>query len=85
MWPDGLGRWSTGVRALGMDFGLWFEPECVSPVSALAEAHPDWFLQDPDRARTWRHEYTLDFASVEVREHVLDRMSAVIEEHHVDL
>ncbi len=73
VWPDGLGPLVDGVRALGMDFGLWFEPECVSPVSALAEAHPDWFLQDPDRARTWRHEYTLDFARADVREHVLDR------------
>ncbi len=54
------------------------------PVSALAEAHPDWFLQDPDQARTWRHEYTLDFAKPAVREHVLDQMSEVIEEHHVD-
>lgn len=84
VWPDGLGPLVDGVRALGMDFGLWFEPECVSPVSALAEAHPDWFLQDPGASRTWRHEYTLDFARAEVREHVLDRMSAVIEEHHVD-
>ena len=84
VWPDGLGPLVDGVRALGMDFGLWFEPECVSPVSALAEAHPDWFLQDPGASRTWRHEYTLDFARAEVRDHVLDRMSAVIEEHHVD-
>ncbi len=84
VWPDGLSPLVDGVRALGMDFGLWFEPECVSPVSALAEAHPDWFLQDPDQARTWRHEYTLDFANPAVREHVLDRMSEVIEEHHVD-
>lgn len=84
VWPDGLRPLVDGVRALGMDFGLWFEPECVSPVSALAEAHPDWFLQDPGDSRTWRHEYTLDFADPAVREHVLDRMSAVIEEHHVD-
>ena len=84
VWPDGLGPLVDGVRALGMDFGLWFEPECVSPASALAAQHPDWFLQDPDTSRTWRHEYTLDLARADVRAHLLDRMSAVIDAHHVD-
>jgi len=84
VWPDGLGPLVAGVRSHGMEFGLWFEPEMVSPVSALALAHPDWFLQAPDRNRTWRHQYVLDFARADVREHVLDRMSAVIGEHHVD-
>lgn len=84
VWPEGLGPLVAGVRALGMEFGLWFEPEMVSPVSELAVAHPDWFLQAPDRTRTWRHQYVLDLARADVREHVLESMSAVIGEHHVD-
>ncbi|SFF91791.1 alpha-galactosidase [Curtobacterium sp. YR515] len=84
VWPQGLGPLVAGVRALGMDFGLWFEPEMVSPVSELAVDHPDWLLQDPGRTRTWRHQYVLDLARADVREHVLDRMSAVIGAHHVD-
>ncbi|MGN6408611.1 MAG: alpha-galactosidase [Curtobacterium sp.] len=84
VWPDGLGPLVAGVRALGMDFGLWFEPETVSLESELARAHPEWFLQVPEHTRTWRHEYVLDLARAEVREHLLDRMSAIIEDLHVD-
>ena len=37
-------RWSTGCATLGMQFGLWFEPEMVNPDSDLARAHPDWIM-----------------------------------------
>ncbi|WP_439690556.1 alpha-galactosidase [Curtobacterium sp. SP.BCp] len=84
VWPDGLGPLVAGVRALGMDFGLWFEPETVSLESELARSHPEWFLQVPEHTRTWRHEYVLDLARADVRDHLLDRMSAIIEDLHVD-
>ncbi|MET0352507.1 MAG: alpha-galactosidase, partial [Plantibacter flavus] len=85
VWPDGLGPLVDHVRRLGMEFGLWFEPEMVSPVSELAAAHPEWLLQRPDDdVRTWRNQYVLDMADPDARAHVLDAMSAVIREHHVD-
>ena len=43
-WPDGLGPLIDHVRARGLSFGLWFEPEMVNPDSDLFRAHPDWIL-----------------------------------------
>lgn len=85
IWPDGLAPLVDHVRGLGMEFGLWFEPEMVSPVSELAAAHPEWMLQRPDDdVRTWRNQYVLDMANPLARAHVLEAMSAVVGEHHVD-
>ena len=44
VWPEGLGGLVDHVRGLGMQFGLWVEPESVNPDSDLARAHPDWIL-----------------------------------------
>ncbi|MEN0103425.1 MAG: alpha-galactosidase [Curtobacterium sp.] len=85
VWPDGLRPLVDRVRELGMEFGLWFEPEMVSPVSELAGAHPEWLLQRPDDdVRTWRNQYVLDMANPDARAFVLEAMSAVIGEHHVE-
>lgn len=85
VWPDGLGPLVDHVRRLGMEFGLWFEPEMVSPVSELATTHPEWMLQRPDDdVRTWRNQYVLDMANPLARDHVLEAMSTIIREHHVD-
>ena len=51
VWPDGLGPLVDHVTALGMEFGLWFEPEMVNLDSDLARAHPEWCSRRrPDRA-----------------------------------
>ena len=50
VWPDGLGPLIEHVRASGMSFGLWFEPEMVNPDSELYRAHPDWVLAVPGPA-----------------------------------
>src|SRR5439155_5077600 len=49
VWPDGLAPLIGHVRALGMRFGLWVEPEMVNPDSDLYRAHPDWILQTEGR------------------------------------
>ena len=49
VWPDGLTPLAEHVRSLGMQFGLWFEPEMVNPDSDLHRAHPDWILATGDR------------------------------------
>ena len=48
VWPDGLDPLIGHVRACGMQFGLWFEPEMVNPDSDLYRAHPDWILSPGD-------------------------------------
>ncbi len=85
VWPGGLGPLVDHVRAHGMEFGLWFEPEMVNPDSDLARAHPEWVMA---ARSTWpvesRFQQVLDLSVPEAYAHVLEQMSAVIGEHHVD-
>ncbi|MBO9056936.1 alpha-galactosidase [Curtobacterium flaccumfaciens pv. flaccumfaciens] len=85
VWPDGLGPLVDRVRALGMEFGLWFEPEMVNEDSDLARAHPEWILQADGRlpARS-RDQQVLNLAIPEAFDHVLERMTAIIGEYAVD-
>jgi len=78
--PDGIGPLVSHVRSLGMQFGIWVEPEMVNPDSDLYRAHPDWVLHFPHRPRTeHRHQLVLNFAREDVRTHIfgmLDRLLA---------
>lgn len=74
--PGGLGRLSDRVRALGLQFGIWMEPEMVSPDSDLFRAHPDWALQIPGRESiTARHQLILDLGRREVQDFVYQAVS----------
>ena len=78
----GLHRLVDRVRELGMEFGLWVEPEMVNPDSDLYRAHPDWAINFPGRPRTeGRNQLILNMARDDVKEHifgVLDRLSVVL-------
>ncbi|WP_137145591.1 alpha-galactosidase [Mycolicibacterium sp. CR10] len=79
VWPQGLAPLFDHVRALGMQPGLWVEPEMVNPDSDLARSHPDWLLASPGRTpAAWRHEYALDLSRPEVYDYLLESLSAVI-------
>ncbi|MFI5262763.1 MAG: glycoside hydrolase family 36 N-terminal domain-containing protein, partial [Candidatus Limnocylindrales bacterium] len=68
--PHGLDPLARRIEALGLSFGLWIEPEMVSPQSRLFEAHPDWAIGVPGRPRTTsRHQYVLDMGRPEVVDH----------------
>ncbi|WXF90449.1 alpha-galactosidase [Curtobacterium flaccumfaciens pv. flaccumfaciens] len=85
VWPDGLGPLVDRVRALGMEFGLWFEPEMVNEDSDLARAHPEWILQADGRLPALsRDQQVLNLAIPEAFDHVLERMTAIIGEYAVD-
>ena len=85
IWPDGLGPLVARVRELGMDFGLWFEPEMINLDSALARAHPDWlFDAGHGPGLPSRHQHVLDLGHPGAYEHVLARMSALIDALHID-
>jgi len=78
-WPGGLGPFADRVRALGMDFGLWFEPEMVNPDSELYRAHPDWVLAATGREPLrYRNQLVLDVGRPEVREHLFGQLHAVL-------
>lgn len=83
-WPDGLHPLIETVTGLGMQFGLWVEPEMVNPDSDLARAHPDWLLAVPGRlpvpART---QQVLDLGRPEAFAHVLGRLDAILTEHDI--
>ncbi|MGM9950149.1 MAG: alpha-galactosidase [Lysinibacillus sp.] len=77
--PGGLKRLADEVRMLGLKFGLWFEPEMVSPKSHLFEAHPDWAIGTPgDQPTLSRNQRVLDFSRDEVVEYIYSQMAQVI-------
>ncbi|MEU6972077.1 alpha-galactosidase [Kitasatospora aureofaciens] len=85
VWPDGLHPLVDHVRALGMQAGLWVEPEMVNPDSDLARAHPDWLLTAPGRAAApHRHQQVLDLARPDAYTHILTRLDALVDEYRLD-
>ena len=73
--PQGIPGLAERVEALGMKFGLWFEPEMVNRDSDLYRAHPDWLLQTPGRTPSHgRNQFVLDFS----RPEVVDRVHAMM-------
>ena len=84
VFPQGLGPLIARVHALGMDFGLWVEPEMVSPQSDLYRAHPDWCLHVEGRTRpTMRGQLALDMARAEVRAYLFARLDALLRENAI--
>jgi len=84
VWPGGLGPLVDHVRMLGMEFGLWVEPEMVNPDSDLFRAHPDWVLAVPGRLPPpARHQQVLDLANPDAFGYVLDRLDALLGEYAI--
>ncbi len=84
VFPNGLAPLIARVHDLGMDFGLWVEPEMVSPDSDLYRAHPDWCLHVEGRERpTMRGQLALDLSRAEVREYLVERLDALLAEHPI--
>ena len=83
--PGGLTHLSEEIRKLGMRFGIWMEPEMVSPDSDLYRAHPDYALQNPDRPPTLaRTQLVLDLSRQEVRDHVYRQIHAVLSSAQIE-
>ncbi|SEM64791.1 alpha-galactosidase [Paenibacillus sp. OV219] len=77
--PRGLEDLAERVRSHGLEFGLWFEPEMVSPDSDLYRANPDWCLHVPDRRRSeGRKQLILDLSRADVQNYIIEAVSAVL-------
>ena len=84
VWPQGLDPLADRVRSLGMEFGLWFEPEMVSPDSDLFRSHPEWVLQTGGRLPGMhRNQHVLNLTIPEAWTLIRDRMAAVLERYPV--
>ena len=77
--PGGLKALSDKLEEMGMKFGIWFEPEMVSPDSDLYRAHPDWAIAVPGRKPCkMRNQYVLDITRSEVRDYVYKCVSDIL-------
>lgn len=77
--PEGVEGLSRKIEALGLKFGLWFEPEMVNKASRLYEEHEDWVIRTPERPMSYgRNQFVLDFSNKEVVDHIYGQMEKVL-------
>lgn len=82
--PNGLKPLGEKLNALGLQFGIWFEPEMVSPDSELYRAHPDWCLHVDGRDRTQaRQQLILDMGRREVQDYIIQAVCSVLESANI--
>ena len=85
VWPNGLHPLVDRVHELGMQFGLWFEPEMVNLDSDLARAHPDWVMATGGRLPVpSRHQQVLNLGIPACYDHIRDAMLAMLDEYVID-
>lgn len=84
--PNGLLPLSKFVNSLGMDFGLWIEPEMINPKSNLFKYHPDWIVNFPGCTPTkGREQYVLNLARDDVREFLFNTIDKLVEDNNVKM
>lgn len=82
--PDGFGTFIDKVRGLGLDFGLWVEPESVSPGSRLLTEHPDWIYSIDGRPATLiRNQLTLDLGRDDVCAYLLAMLDRLLRDYEI--
>ena len=84
VYPDGLGPLVDHVTGLGMEFGLWFEPEMVNPDSDLYRAHPDWVLGlEGVEQIPFRSQLALDISRPEVADYLFHAIDAILRDYDI--
>lgn len=82
--PNGLNEIIEYINKLGMDFGIWIEPEMVNKESELYRSHPDWIIHDPNRKPSHtRNQYTLDFSRDEVVDHIYNQIEKLLYDYNI--
>lgn len=78
--PGGLKKLAERINESGMKFGIWFEPEVVSPASCLYREHPDWCMSAPGRESTQMYyQLLLDLAKKEVQDYIVEAISNILD------
>ena len=81
----GLSSLIKRVNDIGLKFGIWYEPEMISPDSELYRAHPDWCIQVKGREKSIaRYQYVLDITREEVRDNIFNQMYDVLSKNNID-
>src|SRR5246127_1850096 len=84
--PHGLKPLIDRIHSLGMDFGLWVEPEMVNPDSDLYRKHPDWVMSFPGRPRTeGRNQLVLNLARDDVKEYIFSWLDRLVTDNDIAL
>lgn len=79
--PSGLKGLGEKIRAMGLDFGLWFEPEMVNEDSGLYRAHPDYAMKVPGRIPSvGRNQLVLDLNRLEVQDYIINHITAILKD-----
>ena len=81
--PHGLDGLAKKINAMGMQFGLWFEPEAVNADSELYRRRPDWVLAEGPDPLTGRHEFLLDLTRADVRDYIVESVSGVLDSANI--
>ena len=81
--PEGMAGLAKKINDKGLQFGLWFEPESVSPDSDLYRAHPDWALTDDFPNVLGRHQLLLDLTKKEVRDYIVSSVSGILDSANI--
>lgn len=82
--PNGLSELVTKVNKLGMDFGIWVEPEMVNPDSNLYHSHPDWIYHFPHRTPTkGRNQLVLNLTRSDVQEYLISVLDKLLSENNI--
>ena len=83
--PRGMRNFSEKIHALGMKFGLWFEPEMVNPNSDLYRAHPEYAVTTPGREPLMgRNQLVLDLCNPDVRDYIVEQVSGILDDAKID-
>ncbi|MGN0243174.1 MAG: alpha-galactosidase [Lachnospiraceae bacterium] len=83
--PSGIDGFAKKINDLGMKFGLWFEPEMVSPDSDLYRAHPDWAVQVPERTPVEsRHQLILDLSRDDVCDYIIKAVCDILASANIE-
>ncbi len=84
IWPAGLGPLISKVRGLGMEFGLWVEPEMINLDSDLARAHPEWIFRAGGREGiASRNQFVLDLAHPDAYAYISERLHSLLDEYEI--
>ncbi|HAT4210335.1 TPA: alpha-galactosidase [Clostridium perfringens] len=80
----GLSKLAKDINNMGLKFGLWFEPEMISPISKLYEKHPNWCIHIPGRTRSQaRSQLILDLSMKEVCDYIIESISKILESSNI--